>query len=92
MRGMSQPTSLNSPDRRRMRGGGTQRERRPGVWEIRIPTTPDPARGRTRHRSFMFRGTAEEADGYRAARVADVGSRRCHLANCSRSPSSWKIG
>ena len=47
------------------RGGGTQRERRPGVWEVRIPLGPDPATGRTRHRSVAVHGTSADASRVR---------------------------
>jgi hypothetical protein len=57
------------------RGGGTQRERRPGVWEVRIPLGPDPATGRTRHRSATVHGTSADAARVRTqlrAERADV--------------------
>jgi hypothetical protein len=37
------------------------RERRPGVFEIRIAVGVDPVSGRTMQRSFWFHGTAEDA-------------------------------
>jgi integrase len=43
------------------RGGGTRRERRPGVWEIRVTTGSDPAAGRSRQASFTHRGDADSA-------------------------------
>ena len=55
------------------------RERRPGVFEIRIAIGVDPVSGRTVQRSFWFHGTADDAEerrrelatqfaGYRAVR------------------------
>lgn len=43
------------------RGGGTRRERRSGVWEIRITTGTDPATGRSKQASFTHRGDADSA-------------------------------
>lgn len=40
---------------------GSLRERRPGVWEIRVAHGTDPVTGRTVQRSITFRGTAGEA-------------------------------
>ena len=57
------------------RGGGSQRERRPGVWEVRIPLGPDPVTGRTRHRSVTVHGTSADAARVRTqlrAERADV--------------------
>ncbi len=47
--------------------GGSQRERRPGVWEIRVP---DPDRPGAR-RSYTVHGTAAEASALRARLVTD---------------------
>jgi hypothetical protein len=52
------------------RGQGTQRERRPGVWEIRIPTTPDPLTGRARQLSVTVHGTEQTAEAQRRLLVA----------------------
>jgi hypothetical protein len=43
-------------------GQGSLRERRPGVFEIRIAIGVDPVSGRTVQRSFWFHGTADDAD------------------------------
>ena len=62
------------------RGGGTQRERRPGVWEVRIPLGPDPLTGRTRHRSATVHGTSDDATWVRTqlrAERGDLGPRHC---------------
>jgi integrase len=49
----------------RRRGSGTQRQRRPGVWEVRVPTAPDPVTGRRRQRSVTVHGTETDADARR---------------------------
>ncbi|HMK62876.1 MAG TPA: hypothetical protein VK386_04585, partial [Acidimicrobiales bacterium] len=43
-------------------GSGSLRERRPGVWEIRVAVGVDPVSGRTVQRSFAFHGDAEQAE------------------------------
>ncbi|HVM63761.1 MAG TPA: hypothetical protein VMU14_02790 [Acidimicrobiales bacterium] len=43
-------------------GSGSLRERRPGVWEIRVAVGIDPVSGRTVQRSFVFHGDAVEAE------------------------------
>ena len=49
--------SPQRPARRRStRGGGTRRERRPGVWEIRVTVGPDPATGASAQSSFTHHG------------------------------------
>ena len=58
------------------RGTGTIRERRPGVWEIRIAAGTDPVTGRTLQRSVTFRGSAGEADAYRIELAAEYRARR----------------
>ena len=55
---------------RRLPGEGSQRQRRPGVWEIRVPTGQDPVTGRTRHRSVTVHGTEAQAEAARAALTA----------------------
>lgn len=42
-------------------GSGSLRERRPGVWEIRVAVGADPVTGRTVQRSFVFHGDALQA-------------------------------
>jgi len=51
-----------APIARRRRGSGTLRERRPGVFEIRIPVGIDPVTHRTRQASHSVRGTRAEAE------------------------------
>jgi integrase len=41
---------------RSQRGQGTRRERRPGVWEIRITTGTDPETGQSQQQSFTHHG------------------------------------
>jgi integrase len=52
------------------------RERRPGVWEIRVAAGADPVSGRTVQRSVTFRGSAADADAYRRSLAADRLARR----------------
>ena len=52
------------------------RERRPGVWEIRIAVGTDPVTGRTVQRSVTFRGSEADADAYRRALAMDRKARR----------------
>ena len=60
--------SLEQADRfRGVRGEGSQRERRPGVWEVRVP---DPDRPGAR-RSYVVHGTAADARALRARLVTD---------------------
>lgn len=48
-------------------GMGSMRERRPGVWEIRITAGTDPRTGNTHQKSVTFHGTEPEAVAYRTA-------------------------
>src|SRR5918994_1227425 len=57
------------------KGTGSLRERRPGVWEIRIAAGTDPVTGRVIQRSITFRGTATDAETYRRE-LADEYARR----------------
>lgn len=66
------------------RGTGSLRQRRPGVWEIRVAVGTDPVTGRTLQRSVMFRGEAVDPEAYRrqladeyAQRRAAAGRRPC---------------
>lgn len=51
-----------APIARRRRGSGTLRERRPGVFEMRIPVGIDPVTQRTRQASHSVHGTRAEAE------------------------------
>lgn len=50
-----------STGHRSARGGGTRRQRRPGVWEIRVTVGPDPATGASVQRSFTHHGNDASA-------------------------------
>ena len=39
------------------RGGGSMRQRRPEVWEVRVAVGPDPVSGRSRYRSLTVAAT-----------------------------------
>ena len=49
---------------------GSLREKRPGVWEIRIAVATDPMTGRSIQRSFTFHGSHEDA-AKRCGELAD---------------------
>ncbi|WGY01801.1 site-specific integrase [Nocardioides sp. QY071] len=66
----SSPSAPPGVPRRRPRGEGTQRERRPGAWEVRVPTDTDPATGRTRHLSVTVHGTEADATAARIRLLA----------------------
>ncbi len=60
-------------------GKGTLREKRPGVFEIRVAVGVDPVSGRTVQRSFWFHGVLEDAEERRrelAAQFAEYRSIR----------------
>jgi integrase len=46
---------------RSFRGAGSLRERRPGVWEVRVALGPDPVDGRSQRRSLTVHGDQEAA-------------------------------
>jgi hypothetical protein len=52
------------------------RERRPGVWEIRMAAGTDPVTGRSLQRSVTFRGSASEAELYRVELAEEYAARR----------------
>jgi integrase len=52
------------------------RERRPGVWEIRVAAGSDGVSGRTLQRSVTFRGSASDAERYRQELAAEYTARR----------------
>ena len=58
------------------KGTGSLRQRRPGVWEIRVAAGTDPVTGRTLQRSIAFRGTADEAEKYRRELAGEYAERR----------------
>jgi integrase len=60
-------------------GEGSLREKRPGVFEIRVAVGVDPVSGRTVQRSFFFHGALEDAEERRrelAAQFAEYRSIR----------------
>jgi hypothetical protein len=57
-------------------GQGSLRERRPGVFEIRIAIGVDPVSGRTVQRSFWYHGTQQEAEGRRSWLAAEFATYR----------------
>jgi len=52
------------------------RERRPGVWEIRVAAGTDPVTAQTIQRSVTFRGSAGDAERYRQELAAEYAARR----------------
>ena len=47
------------------RGSGSLRQRRPGVWEVRVAVGPDPVSGRPRYRSLTVHGNRQSAQATR---------------------------
>jgi hypothetical protein len=47
------------------RGSGSLRQRRPGVWEVRVAVGPDPVSGRPRYRSLTVHGDRQSAQAAR---------------------------
>lgn len=58
------------------KGTGSIRQRRPGVWEVRVAAGTDPVTGRTLQRSVTFRGSAPDAEAYRSELAAEYVARR----------------
>jgi hypothetical protein len=56
----------------RIRGGGSLRERRSGVWEVRVSLGADPVSGRSRVRSLTIHGDREVAEAARDGWAADA--------------------
>ena len=57
----------------RARGSGSIRERKTGVWEIRVVVANDPHTGRSIQRSFTMHGDADTAEAYRSDLVERFG-------------------
>lgn len=57
-------------------GGGSIRERRPGVWELRVAAGVDPTTGRTVQRSYSFHGDHDGAEARCAELAAEHAARR----------------
>lgn len=62
--------------KRSKRGGGSRRQRRAGVWEIRVATGIDSRTGRSVQKSFTHHGDAESAQCRQAELVALYGARQ----------------
>lgn len=58
------------------RGTGSIRERRPGVFEIRVAVGVDPGSGRTLQRSFYFHGSSHAAEERRRELAAEFAEYR----------------
>ena len=57
-------------------GEGSLREKRPGVFEIRVAVGVDPVSGRTVQRSFWFHGALDDAEERRRELVAQFAEYR----------------
>ncbi len=57
-------------------GEGSLREKRPGVFEIRVAVGVDPVSGRTVKRSFWFHGALEDPEERRRDLAAQFGEYR----------------
>jgi integrase len=55
---------------------GSLRERRPGVWEIRVAVGVDPVTGRSVQRSVRFEGSAADSETYRTELAEEYAIRR----------------
>ncbi len=64
---------------RSKRGTGSLRERRPGVWEVRVVVGFDPGRGRSIQRSFTVHGDAAQAGKARRDLVAGYAAPRSDM-------------
>ena len=58
------------------RGSGSVRERRAGVWEIRVAAGSESVTGRTQYRSVTVRGSRALAEQYAAELAAEYRVRR----------------
>jgi integrase len=61
---------------RSKRGQGTRRERRPGVWEIRITTGIDPETGQSQQQSFTHHGDVHSVE-QRQSELIGAQGRQC---------------
>jgi hypothetical protein len=68
----------------RRHGAGSQRERRPGVWEVRVPAAADPATGRYRQHSVTVHGSEADADTRRMLLI-DQQANHPNLPSSTRS-------
>src|SRR5664280_1765967 len=76
------------------RGSGSLRQRRPGVWEVRVAVGPDPVSGRSRYRSLAVHGDRESAQAARErwAAKAELLSLPGGPGRASHSPRSLGNG
>src|SRR4051812_12942903 len=65
--------------RRARRGEGSMRERRPGVWEVRVVVGNDPVTGASKQRSFTVYGDVDLVRERRGELVAQFGGDRSAL-------------
>jgi hypothetical protein len=61
-------------------GTASMRERRPGVWEVRVAVGFDPVRARSVQRSFTVHGDEESVRRRRDELVADFGVSRLNFS------------
>jgi integrase len=72
---MGRPPAV-APRSPRPKGGGSLRERGPGVWELRVNLAPDPITGRQRQKSKTFRGSDRAAQVELAKLIAKTSGER----------------
>lgn len=70
------PLTPTSPHGVRPGGAGSLRERRPGVWEVRVAVGVDPVTRRTRQRSVTVHGDRADAERRCAELVTSLGVTR----------------
>lgn len=80
-------TSSHLP--RRRRGCGTQRERRPGIWEVRVPAPPDPVSGRARQVSVTVHGSRADADARRVQLLTTSRAATCKGLTVAGLLEAW---
>jgi integrase len=68
--------TISTTSARRPRGSGSIRERRPGVFEVRVAVGMDPAGSHTRQRSITVHGTRDDAEAQAAQLVAAAATGR----------------
>ena len=57
---------------RNTRGSGSVRQRRPGVWEVRVSLGPHPVSGRSEYRSITVHGDRASAEAARDRWAAEA--------------------
>jgi len=71
---------------RNLRGSGSMRQRRPGVWEVRVAVGRDPVSGRSRYRSLTVHGDRAVAQTARERWAADAAEVRSEAGLGRGSP------